>query len=102
MICLILKKKHRFSAFHMKNYPALIFISKSGSPKPLFQVSNLKLKTMEQFLGINREDKYDGQKLIAVYKDYLKNKDPLSYNRMLLHNREDVTSLISLLAFIEL
>lgn len=70
------------------------------SYKTLFQVSNLKLKTMEQFLGINREDKYDGQKLIAIYKDYLKTRDPLSYKCMLLHNREDVTSLISLLALL--
>ena len=95
-----IEKKASFFGLSYEKLSSFDIYKQIRSYKPLFQVSNLKLKTMEQFLGINREDKYDGQKLIAVYKDYLKTKDPLSYNRMLLHNREDVTSLISLLALL--
>ncbi len=65
--------------------------------KSLFQVPNLKLKTMEQFLGVARKDKYDGKKLISVYNEYLKTGEQKNFNDLMLHNYEDVTALIRLL-----
>ena len=35
-----------------------------------------KQKTIELYLGIDREDKYDGGKLIPVYKEFVEDKDP--------------------------
>ncbi len=54
-------------------------------------------KTVELFLGIDRQDKYDGGKLISVYKDYVNNGDPDLLELLLLHNFEDVKGMIDLL-----
>ena len=39
--------------------------------KRILGVDNLKQKTMERFLSINREDAYDGGELINVYREYV-------------------------------
>ncbi len=56
-----------------------------------------KQKTIELYLGIDREDKYDGGKLIPIYKDFTKDKDPEKLKLLLLHNCEDVKGMFSLL-----
>lgn len=65
-------------------------------------LENYKQKTVEKFLGINREDAYSGGELIKTYKEYVKNPDEMLLHRLLLHNREDVlgmTRLLSIYAF---
>ncbi|MCR5656437.1 MAG: ribonuclease H-like domain-containing protein, partial [Butyrivibrio sp.] len=49
------------------------------------------------YLGIDREDKYDGGKLIPVYKDFTESKDPEKLKLLLLHNFEDVKGMFGLL-----
>ncbi len=56
-----------------------------------------KQKTIELYLGIEREDKYDGGKLIPVYKEFVETKDPGKLRLLLLHNFEDVKGMFSLL-----
>nr|WP_297767641.1 ribonuclease H-like domain-containing protein [uncultured Butyrivibrio sp.] len=56
-----------------------------------------KQKTIELYLGIDREDKYDGGKLIPVYKDFTETKDPEALKLLLLHNFEDVKGMFGLL-----
>ena len=56
-----------------------------------------KQKDWEQFLGLNREDKYDGGQLIAVYKDYLMSKDEDLLHNLLLHNEDDLLGMKYLL-----
>lgn len=56
-----------------------------------------KQKTIELYLGIDREDKYDGGKLIPVYKDFTESKDPEKLKLLLLHNFEDVKGMFGLL-----
>ena len=41
----------------------------------LFALPNLKQKTVEQFIGLEREDAYNGGELIDVYKACQKNPD---------------------------
>ncbi len=55
-----------------------------------------KQKTVEKFLKIDREDKYDGGKLIAVYKDYEESKSSELLELLLLHNFEDVKGMMRL------
>ena len=43
--------------------------------KEMLCLSNLKQKTFEAFLGIDREDEYSGGELISQYKSYEKYKD---------------------------
>ena len=61
--------------------------------KPL-KFSSLKQKSIEQFLGINREDSSSGGELIQVYLSYLATKSPDLLESLLLHNHDDVLGLI--------
>lgn len=54
-------------------------------------------KDWEQFLGIHREDKYDGGKLIAIYREFLSKKKEEHANLLYLHNLEDLCGLPRLL-----
>jgi hypothetical protein len=65
--------------------------------KSLIPLNNYKQKTIEQFLGISRDDMYDGGQLINVYKDYVKTKDSEAESLLLLHNYEDVKGMPMLL-----
>lgn len=56
-----------------------------------------KQKTIELYLGINREDKYDGGKLIAVYQEYVATGSQDNLKLLLLHNFEDVKGMLRLL-----
>ena len=56
-----------------------------------------KQKTIELYLGIDREDKYDGGKLIPVYKSYTEKRDKEDLSLLLLHNFEDVKGMFGLL-----
>ena len=64
--------------------------------RKIFPTPNLKLKTMEAFLGIHREDEMDGGKLIPIYKSYLETHDKSYEELLLLHNREDIENLINI------
>lgn len=39
--------------------------------KKLFAFPNLKLKTIEKYLGFNRKDQYSGKELINIYQQYI-------------------------------
>lgn len=89
--------------------------------RSILGLPNCKLKTVEQFFGISREDRFSGGELIYVYEEYLRlrNLDPESceylpqnlhlrdqlLKTLLLHNEEDMANLpmvCGLLAYDEL
>lgn len=61
------------------------------------QLPNCKQKTLEQFLGINREDQYNGGELINVYHEYVKFRSEDNEKDLLLHNEEDLKGMLELL-----
>lgn len=63
----------------------------------LFNLSSMKLKSVEQFMNLNRKDAFTGKELIRVYTDYLRSRDTHLLGTLMLHNLEDVTALIQLL-----
>lgn len=73
--------------------------------KSLLSLPNLKQKTIEDFLLIERKDTYSGGELISVYKEYVKTylnnpyEDELNkkLELLLLHNYEDVLNMHKLL-----
>ncbi|MCI5920393.1 MAG: ribonuclease H-like domain-containing protein [Roseburia sp.] len=65
--------------------------------KFLFQLPNYKQKTVEHFLGIRREDTFDGGQLIPIYRDYVKKKSSDTLSFLKLHNYEDVIDMVDLL-----
>jgi hypothetical protein len=62
--------------------------------KCLLDLPNYKQKTIEEFLGLNREDKYNGGELIPVYQHYSLVGDEESKKLILLHNYEDIKGMI--------
>lgn len=69
--------------------------------KKLLGLNDLKLKSLERFLGIEREDKFTGGQLIEVYDIYLGTHDPKLEHFLMLHNKEDIQAMPSLLPFLE-
>ena len=61
--------------------------------KTLLGLQDLRQKTLELFLGINRKDLYSGGELIPVYKKYTLNNDTGLLKLLLLHNEEDVLNM---------
>ncbi len=62
--------------------------------KDILHLDNLKQKSVEKFLGINRLDKYTGGDLIKVYTDYLSKRDERNKQLVLQHNYEDLEGLL--------
>lgn len=58
--------------------------------RSLLGLESMKQKAIEQFLGIYRKDLYNGGQLIEVYFQYLQDKNPLLYDMLILHNKEDL------------
>ncbi len=58
--------------------------------RSLLGISSLKQKSIEQFLGIFRQDKYSGGQLIEIYEEYLLTREDRLYDMLMLHNREDL------------
>ena len=65
--------------------------------KHLLGLPDLKLKSCERFLGIDREDRFTGGELIEVYFEWQKTKAPALLDTLLLHNAEDIVNLPNLL-----
>ena len=57
---------------------------------------NVRQKTVEQYLGIHREDQYNGGQLIDVYLSYLSSGSRRNQDLVLLHNRDDMEGMFHL------
>lgn len=68
-----------------------------SSIKFLLKLPNYKQKTLEAFLDIHRDDKFNGGELINVYDDYLKTHSSEAETLLLLHNFEDVMGMLDLI-----
>lgn len=66
----------------------------------LFRES-MRQKCVEDFLGIERKDKYNGGELIPIYYDYVNTKDNNCFENLMMHNREDVLGMHKLFPILE-
>lgn len=62
--------------------------------KNILHLDNLKQKSLERFLGINRLDKYTGGDLIKVYEEYLIKHTDNGKQLLFQHNYEDLEGLM--------
>lgn len=60
-------------------------------------LKNLKLKTVEESLGIYREDEYSGKDCISFYYQYMKTKEEVLKQRILKHNYDDLYYLLDVI-----
>ena len=56
--------------FDLDSFDSLDIYARLKKLKHLLLLPGMKQKDIEKFLGIERDDKYDGGKLIEVYKSY--------------------------------
>lgn len=80
--------------------PSLDLFRELRCCKKLFGMAGARQKDFETFLGVRRDDKYDGGKLIEVYHKYCKTGDDVLLHLLLLHNREDVLGMAALMALL--
>ena len=84
-----------------ENMDSIDIYKKIGPYKRQLGLMDCKQKTVELYLGINREDKYDGGKLIPIYKNYEQSKNQEALKLLLLHNFEDVKGMFGILPMLQ-
>lgn len=68
--------------------------------RPFMQLSHMRQKNLEEYLGISREDTFSGRELIALYSEYIQSsickKDGADklLSLLLLHNKEDIACML--------
>ena len=65
--------------------------------KFFLKLPNCKQKTLEQFLGIHREDVFSGGELIGIYHDYVKSPSEFAQKALFLHNADDIRGMLETL-----
>ncbi len=62
--------------------------------RKLLKMHHMNQKSLEQFMGVDREDPFDGGQLINVYRDWIKDGGEERLQALLLHNSEDVDGML--------
>lgn len=96
------KLKHFKLPFYIDKEKSLDIYSVIRKNKDLLDIENLKLKTVERYLNIYREDIYSGKDCIDFYKDYILNGDLELKNRLLAHNYDDLYFLIDIIDILDI
>lgn len=88
--------KHNISC-SLSDMESFDILKKIRPYKTVLQLENMKQKSLEHFLEIDREDVYTGGELIQVYKDYVKNPSDNAKKLLLQHNWDDLEGMLLLL-----
>lgn len=94
---LIQKCKELGLSYHFDDFEGLDIYRRITPYKNLLSLENCKQKTIERFLGIDREDVYTGGELISIYQDYARNPSDEAETLLLTHNYEDLIGMLSIL-----
>lgn len=95
---------HKLS-YHFDDFEGIDIYKRISPYKFFLHTPNCKQKTLEELLGIDREDVYNGGELIGIYHDYVKNPTEEACRFLLLHNSDDMKGMLQilpLLAFYDL
>lgn len=86
--------------YNFNKFNSIDIYRKISKLKNIFKLENLKQKTIENYLGVNRIDKYSGGELISVYQNYVKSKDKNDELLLLQHNLDDISGMVQILDII--
>lgn len=93
--------KAKCSKYHIEDpfsqFTYLDIYKEVSRVKHLLKLPNLKQKSIEIFLGIDREDAYGGGELIEVYHSYTRHPSEEALSLLKQHNYEDVLYMPKLL-----
>ncbi|MCR5718959.1 MAG: ribonuclease H-like domain-containing protein [Lachnospiraceae bacterium] len=94
----IIKKLEKYNIdFDFTGYDGVDIYRRVSPYKYFLKLPNCKLKTIEEYLGCNREDELSGRDLINVYHEYVKDKDEEKGKLLLLHNHDDLKGMLEIL-----
>lgn len=68
--------------------------------KKILHLDDLKQKTIEKLISINRLDKYSGGDFIKIYNNFISTKDTANKTLLLQHNYEDLEGLLYCCCFL--
>ena len=83
--------------YHFDDLISIDIFKKIKPYRKLLKLENMKQKSIEQFLGVHREDKYNGGQLIDVYREYLHTHEKFLFDLLILHNTDDLRGMPSIL-----
>ena len=92
-------------SYNFDNFEGIDIYKRISPYKFFLHTPNCKQKTLEELLGIDREDIYNGGDLIGLYRKYVEEPDDEVYRFLLLHNSDDIKGMLQilpLLAFYDL
>lgn len=90
--CMAYNLPYRFSSFTSLDLYRCI------SPyKKLLKLTQLKQKSIEEYLEIYRQDPFTGGQLISVYEAYLAQPDEQLYSALIQHNLDDLRCMVKIL-----
>ncbi len=83
--------------FNFSKLKSIDIYKRINKLKSILKLSNLKQKTIEGFLDINRSDLYSGGELIDIYYKFVDNKSIDLQELLLLHNSDDIIGMLLIL-----
>ena len=88
--------------FNFSNNHSLDLYAIVRKNKQYLNLENYKLKTLERYLGVYREDIYSGRDCIDFYKDYVLTKDLSLKKKILQHNYDDLFYMLDLMKILDI
>lgn len=82
---------------HFDTFDGVDLYRRIAPCKSFLKLPNCKQKTLEQFLGIEREDIYSGGDLISLYHEYVKAPTESAERTLFLHNSDDIAGMLQIL-----
>ena len=93
---LLEKAGEHFISLSFDAYEGIDIYKRIHPFKDFLVLPNCRQKTIEQFLGINRVDKYTGGELIQIYKAYEASQNESMLELLLQHNFDDMKGMLDI------
>ena len=88
--------------FDFSSFDGLDIYKRIKPYKNFMKLEDCRQKTLQSFLGMIREDIFDGGELISFYHEYVVSKDEEIMNAILLHNKEDVIGMLHMVSLLSI
>ncbi len=86
----------QFVELSFENFTGIDIYKRISVFKNLLVLPDCRQKTIEQFLGINRLDKYSGGELIQIYKTYTESPTNSGLELLIQHNYDDMKGMLDI------
>ncbi|MCR4705917.1 MAG: ribonuclease H-like domain-containing protein [Lachnospiraceae bacterium] len=84
-------------ASSLTSFKGIDLYQRTSAIKGFLGLMNCKQKTVEEFLGIDRNDPFDGGQLISMYHEYTRQPDGEKFCFIIGHNADDIAGMLGLM-----